>query len=460
MRSDTIAAVATGMGHSGIGIIRISGKDALSIASAIFRPADKKLHLSDVKSHTIHYGFLFDGNALVDEVMVSVMKEPRSYTAEDTVEINCHGNSLIMNRVLELVIRQGARLAEPGEFTKRAFLNGRINLSEAEAVMDVISAESERSLTNSLRQLKGSLSEKIIDLRGSILYEIAYIESVLDDPEHYSFDHHSSELSEKIDFLTGSINTLISSFEKGKLLKEGINTVIIGKPNVGKSSLLNILVGEDKAIVTDVAGTTRDVLEQCINLNGISLNIIDTAGIRFTEDIVEKIGVEKAKKTARDADLIVYVADSSVELNENDFEILKLIEDKKVIVLLNKTDLESRVEENDLRSRMKEDTVIIKTSTRKHTGIDEFEKEIERMFFDGKICNQDEVMITNLRHRECLAEALESLEQVKKSIDKGMPEDFYSIDLMSAYSSLGSILGVEVEDDLINKIFSEFCMGK
>jgi len=460
MRSDTIAAVATGMGHSGIGIIRISGKDALSIASAIFRPADKKLHLSDVKSHTIHYGFLFDGNALVDEVMVSVMKEPRSYTAEDTVEINCHGNSLIMNRVLELVIRQGARLAEPGEFTKRAFLNGRINLSEAEAVMDVISAESERSLTNSLRQLKGSLSEKIIDLRGSILYEIAYIESVLDDPEHYSFDHHSSELSEKIDFLTGSINTLISSFEKGKLLKEGINTVIIGKPNVGKSSLLNILVGEDKAIVTDVAGTTRDVLEQCISLNGISLNIIDTAGIRFTEDIVEKIGVEKAKKTARDADLIVYVADSSVELNENDFEILKLIEDKKVIVLLNKTDLESRVEENDLRSRMKEDTVIIKTSTRKHTGIDEFEKEIERMFFDGKICNQDEVMITNLRHSECLAEALESLEQVKKSIDKGMPEDFYSIDLMDSYEALGFITGETVNEDLSNEIFDKFCMGK
>lgn len=460
MRSDTIAAVATGMGHSGIGIIRISGKDALSIASAIFRPADIKLHLPDVTSHTIHYGFLFDGDEFVDEVMVSVMKEPRSYTTEDTVEINCHGNTLIMNRILELVIKQGARLAEPGEFTKRAFLNGRINLSEAEAVMDVISSESERSLTNSLRQLKGGLSEKIIDLRGGMLYQIAYIESVLDDPEHYSFDDYPSELSEKIDIWEGKINTLISSFEKGKLLKEGINTVIVGKPNVGKSSLLNILVGEDKAIVTDVAGTTRDVLEQRINLNGISLNIIDTAGIRFTEDLVEKIGVEKAKKTARDADLIVYVADSSVELNENDFEILKLIEDKKVIVLLNKTDLESRVEEKDLRDRIKEDTVIIKTSTRENTGIDEFEREIERMFFDGKICNQDEVMITNLRHRECLTEALESLELVKKSIDKGMPEDFYSIDLMSAYYSLGAILGVDVGDDLINKIFSEFCMGK
>ena len=460
MKTDTIAAIATGITNSGIGIIRISGPDSVFIADKIFRPGKKNIKLENVESHTIHYGFIFDRENVIDEVMVSVMRGPRSFTAEDTVEINCHGGILIMNRILELVVRNGARMAEPGEFTKRAFLNGRIDLSEAEAVMDVISSKNDLALKSSVLQLRGFVSDKIKKLREEIIYEIAFIESALDDPEHISLEGYPEKLGIKVDHLLKDVDKLISSSDNGKIIKEGINTVIVGKPNAGKSSLLNLMVGEDKAIVTDVAGTTRDILEENISLHGISLNIVDTAGIRSTDDIVEKIGVDKAKKIASEADLIIYVVDSSVDFDENDFEIIDMIQNKKCIVLLNKSDLKQKITEKDLQDKLNRDTIIIKTSTKENTGIDEFEDTVKKMFFKGDINLNDELIITNMRHKEKLIDAYESLKQVKISLAYRMPEDFYSIDLMSAYSSLGAIIGEEVEDDLVNEIFSKFCMGK
>ena len=460
MKTDTIAAIATGITNSGIGIIRISGPDSVFIADKIFRPGKKNIKLENVESHTIHYGFIFDRENVIDEVMVSVMRGPRSFTAEDTVEINCHGGILIMNRILELVVRNGARMAEPGEFTKRAFLNGRIDLSEAEAVMDVISSKNDLALKSSVLQLRGFVSDKIKKLREEIIYEIAFIESALDDPEHISLEGYPEKLGIKVDHLLKDVDKLISSSDNGKIIKEGINTVIVGKPNAGKSSLLNLMVGEDKAIVTDVAGTTRDILEENISFHGISLNIVDTAGIRSTDDIVEKIGVDKAKKIASEADLIIYVVDSSVDFDENDFEIIDMIQNKKCIVLLNKSDLKQKITEKDLQDKLNRDTIIIKTSTKENTGIDEFEDTVKKMFFNGDINLNDELIITNMRHKEKLIDAYESLKQVKKSLEDRMPEDFYSIDLMSAYSSLGAIIGEEVEDDLVNEIFSKFCMGK
>lgn len=460
MKTDTIAAIATGMTHSGIGIIRISGDEAINVADKVFRAAAKNTKLENVESHTIHYGFIYDKENILDEVMVSVMRAPRSFTTEDTVEINCHGGILMMNRVLEIIIKNGARLAQPGEFTKRAFLNGRIDLSKAEAVMDVISSKNELALKSSVNQLRGSVFSAVKNLREEIIYEIAFIESALDDPEHISLDGYPEKLTKKIDILLNSINQMIVSADNGKIIKEGINTVIVGKPNAGKSSLLNILAGEEKAIVTDVAGTTRDILEENIKLHGIGLNIIDTAGIRSTEDVVEKIGVEKAKKYALNADLIVYVVDSSVDFDESDYEILELIQDKKCIVLLNKTDLNSKVTEIDLKEKLKDGTVIIKTSTKENIGMKEFENTVKDMFFKGSISDNDEMMITNMRHKEALLEAFESLCQVKRSLIDDMPEDFYSIDLMSAYASLGTIIGEEVGEDLVNEIFSKFCMGK
>ena len=460
MKTDTIAAIATGMTNSGIGIIRISGPDSVFIADKIFRAGKKNIKLENVESHTIHYGFIFDRENMIDEVMVSVMRGPRSFTAEDTVEINCHGGILIMNRILELVVRNGARMAEPGEFTKRAFLIGRIDLSEAEAVMDVISSKNDLALKSSVLQLRGFVSDKIKKLREEIIYEIAFIESALDDPEHISLEGYPEKLGIKVDHLLKDVDKLISSSDNGKIIKEGINTVIVGKPNAGKSSLLNLMVGEDKAIVTDVAGTTRDILEENISLHGISLNIVDTAGIRSTDDIVEKIGVDKAKKIASEADLIIYVVDSSVDFDENDFEIIDMIQNKKCIVLLNKSDLKQKITEKDLQDKLNRDTIIIKTSTKENTGIDEFEDTVKKMFFKGDINLNDELIITNMRHKEKLIDAYESLKQVKKSLEDRMPEDFYSIDLMSAYSSLGAIIGEEVKDDLVNEIFSKFCMGK
>lgn len=460
MKKDTIAAIATAMSNSGIGIIRVSGNESIEIVDHVYRDKNHNKILKNYKTNTIHYGFIIDDNEILDEVMVSVFKKPNSFTTEDTVEINCHGGILIMNRILDLVIRNGARLAEPGEFTKRAFLNGRIDLSEAEAVMDVISSENDIALKNSLRQLKGSVSRKISELRKEIIYEIAFIESALDDPEHISLDGYIEKLGIKTDHLINDVDKLLSTAENGKIIREGINTVIVGKPNAGKSSLLNLLAGEEKAIVTDIAGTTRDILEENIRLNGISLHIIDTAGIRTTEDIIEKIGVEKAKKYTKEADLIVYVVDSSVPMDENDIEIIKLIQDKKCIILFNKSDLESKISIDELRNKLDDNVIIIKTSTKENTGIEDFENAVKELFFHGEISSDNEVMITNLRHKEALQETFSSLMQVKKSLEAEMPEDFYSIDLMSAYSSLGKIIGEEVEDDLINEIFSKFCMGK
>ena len=472
MRKDTIAAIATAVSDSGIGIVRISGEEAIKIADRLYRSKNRKKKLSEVESHTIHYGFLFDEEEMIDEVMVAVMKAPNTYTKEDTVEIDCHGGILVMHRVLEAALKHGCRLAEPGEFTKRAFLNGRIDLSKAEAVMDMIHAKNEFAMKASLKQLKGAVSDKVRVLRDNILYEIAFIESALDDPEHISLDGYHEKLEEKTDSLLIELKKLIDSADNGKLLKDGINTVIVGKPNAGKSSLLNLLVGEDKAIVTSIAGTTRDVLEESIKLHGIGLNIIDTAGIRDTQDEVEKIGVEKARKYANDADLVIYVVDSSCPLDENDEEIISLLRDKKVIILLNKTDLNNQVSEEDMKKSFrksyegtnhvyeKQSLHIIRTSTKDNTGMDEFEHCIKDMFFEGKIAVNDEIYITSKRHKEALMEAYDSMQMVKRSLEDDMPEDFYSIDLMSAYASLGRIIGEEVEDDLVNEIFSKFCMGK
>ena len=465
--NDTIAAIATAMSDSGIGIVRISGDEAIEVADKIFRSVNPDKKLKNVKSHTVHYGFIYDGDIFLDEVMVIVMKGPRSYTTENTVEINCHGGILMVNRILETVIKYGARLAEPGEFTKRAFLNGRIDLSKAEAVIDIIHSKNEFALQAGTAQLKGSVSNAVKDMRERILYEIAFIESALDDPEHISLEGFSERILEKVEGLINQISKLINSADNGKMLKEGINTVILGKPNAGKSSLMNLLVGEEKAIVTNIAGTTRDILEENIKLHGIGLNIIDTAGIRETEDIVEKIGVEKALKCAEKADLVIYVVDSSVALDESDHAIMDFMQQKKSIVLLNKTDLETFVTEDDLMSELikyvgtnAENLPIIKTSTKENIGIDIFENQIKDMFFNGQISFNDEVYITNMRHKEALMDSLKSLKLVKSSIEDEMPEDFLSIDLMSAYASLGTIIGEEVGEDLVNEIFSKFCMGK
>lgn len=458
MTGDTIAAIATAMTVSGIGIIRVSGEEALEIAGKVYRSKNGKNDIRKSESHKIHYGFIYDGEEMIDEVLVMVMKGPRSYTGEDTVEIDCHGGILAMRKVLEAVIRAGARPAEPGEFTKRAFLNGRIDLSQAEAVMDVINAKNEYALKSSMSQLKGAVLKSIKEIRNSIIYHIAYIESALDDPEHISIDGYGEELSDVIKEQKEKIRRLIDSFSEGKMIREGIKTVIVGKPNAGKSSLLNCLVGEEKAIVTDIAGTTRDVLEETIVLQGISLKMMDTAGIRKTEDVVEKIGVERARTYAKEADLILYVVDSSTELDENDQEILKLLEDKKAIVLLNKSDLEPVVTREMLSQ--KTGKPIISISVKEEKGVEELEKQIKEMFFQGELSFNDEVYITNARHKKALEDAWKSLEMVENSISMGMPEDFFSIDLMNAYEALGSITGEAVGEDLVNEIFSKFCTGK
>lgn len=461
MKSETIAAIATPIGNSGIGIIRVSGKDAVNIVDQLFVNKNYQNILKNMNSHTIHYGFIIDDNKdIVDEVMISYMKAPNSFTAEDTVEINCHGGILVMNHILQIIIKSGARLADPGEFTKRAFLNGRIDLSKAEAVMDVISSKNEIALKNSINQLRGSVFTKIKGLREDIIYEIAFIESALDDPEHINLEEYPEKLKTKVDFLLKDIKKLLDNSENGKIIKEGIKVVIVGKPNAGKSSLLNILSGEEKAIVTEIAGTTRDVIEEDIRLNDINLHVIDTAGIRSTEDMIEKIGVDKSKKYAAKADLVVFVMDSSTPIDENDIQIMEIIKEKKCIILFNKSDLKSELSIEDIKKKIGKDVVIIKTSTKEKVGIEDFADKVKEMFFHGEIINNDDLIITNIRHKEALLEASYSLDQVMKSLEAGLPEDFYSIDLMSAYKSLGKIIGEEIEDDLVNEIFSKFCMGK
>lgn len=455
--TDTIAAIATGMSNSGIGIIRVSGEEAFSIIRKIFRKHGEK-EWSEKDSYRAHYGYIYDGDELLDEVLMLLMKGPHSYTAEDTVEIDCHGGILMMRRILETVIKYGARPAEPGEFTKRAFLNGRIDLSQAEAVMDIINAKNQYALKSSVSQLRGNVSQRIKKLREQVIYEIAYIESALDDPEHISLEGYPQNLENKLEGMIDEVKELLDSSDNGRVMTEGIKTVIVGKPNAGKSSLMNVLAGEEKAIVTDIAGTTRDTLEEHIRLEGISLNVIDTAGIRNTDDVVEQIGVSRAKTAAKEADLIIYVVDASIPLDENDERIIEMIRDRKAIILLNKSDLETVVDKKELEERTGH--MVIVASAKAETGIRDFKEAVKSMFYEGKIDFNDQIYITNVRHKTALKESYDSLMMVKKSIEDGMPEDFYSIDLMNAYEKLGSIIGEAVEEDLVNEIFAKFCTGK
>ena len=456
--SKTIAAIATGMTGAGIGIVRISGDNAIAVADKIFE-AKSGIKLSDAKTHTIHYGHIVSDGQVLDEVLVSVMKGPHSYTGEDTAEINCHGGLFVVKKVLDAVLTHGAQLAQPGEFTKRAFLNGKIDLSKAEAVMDLIASNSDFALKNSLKSLGGSVSNEIKGLREKILYEIAFIESALDDPEHFDLTGYPDDLKVKIQDIVTRIDKLISNAGSGKILKDGVSTVIVGKPNAGKSSFLNLLLGEDKAIVTDTAGTTRDIIEESVRLDDIVLNIIDTAGIRDTDDEIERIGVDKARKYAADADLVLYMVDSSIPLDENDDDIIEMLHDKKTIVLLNKTDLETVTSKDDLRNILG-DVYIINISAKENLGIDEFKDVVKTIFYNGDLNYNEDVIITNVRQINELRECLSSLKLVINSIDDGMPEDFYSIDLQNAYVHLGYIIGEEISDDVADEIFSKFCMGK
>lgn len=465
MLEQTIASIATGLTESGIGIIRISGPESYNIIRKLFRTKSGN-EPNLIESHKVHYGFILDPKQegkLLDEVLMLNMKAPRTYTGEDTIEIDCHGGLLMMKRILGAVFAAGAYPAGPGEFTKRAFLNGRLDLSQAEAVIDVINAKNDKALRASISQLRGSVSEKIKACRATLLEDTAYIEAALDDPEHIELSGFSEKLMADVEQTAEVIKKLVASSEDGKLIKEGIKTVIVGKPNAGKSSLLNVLLGEERAIVTDIAGTTRDTLEETINLKGVTLNMIDTAGIRSTEDTVEKIGVERALKAAEEADLVMYVVDSSVALDEADREIIAFLceKEKKTIVLLNKNDLHPAVTEEELRALLSgRASAILSVSAKHEIGIDELETQIEEMFYTGRIQANDEVYITSARQKAALIAAEQALSQVRQSVEAGMSEDFYSIDLMNAYTELGYILGEEVDEDLVNEIFSKFCMGK
>lgn len=479
---DTIAAISSGMSASGIGIVRISGDKAFDVIDRIYFGKDK---LSEAESHTIHYGFIKDGSETIDEVLISVMRSPRTFTGEDTVEINCHGGIFVVKKVLEIVLKNGAKLAEPGEFTKRAFLNGRMDLSQAEAVIDVINSENEYALKSSVGQLRGSIKNAVNKIREEIIYHTAFIETALDDPEHISIEGYSEKLNRILIEVMNQLGKLISSYESGRIIKDGIQTVILGKPNVGKSSLLNILSGRERAIVTDIEGTTRDILEEKVRIQGLNLNVIDTAGIRDTSDKIEKMGVDKAKEYADQADLIVYVADASRKLDENDIHIAELIYGRKCVILLNKSDLNTVITKEDVKSFLRgafcgvekrishecvddhvnidsliEQIPLIDISVKTEQGIQEFGSVLQKMFFEGKIVLNEEIHIMNLRQKEALSNAYASLERVRDSICNQMPEDFYSIDLMDAYETLGSITGETIGEDLVNEIFSKFCMGK
>lgn len=469
MNSDTIAGIASGMG-GGIGIIRVSGEEALQIAGKIFRTKafieknsknsgwDRKYFIKK-ESHTIHYGFIVDEEeAVVDEVMVLLMKAPKSYTCEDVVEIDSHGGPYVIQRILKLLIHQGARLAEPGEFTKRAFLNGRIDLSQAEAVMKMISSKSEFALQNAVKQLEGRVSKYIDEIRQELLHNMGYIEAALDDPEHYDLTGFSEELYDMIKKEKARLQILLENFENGRMKSEGIHTVIVGKPNAGKSSLMNLLLDEERAIVTNIAGTTRDILEETVQIGNIVLNLVDTAGIHETEDIVEALGVDKAVKYLDEADFIIYVVDSSVPLDEADEKIISLLSGKQGVILFNKADLKSSVEAVAIQEKIMWDSISFSSKTGE--GLKDLEDYITNSFLKGEISFNDQIYLTSIRHREAVEEAVNSLVQVLKTIEDGMPEDFYMVDMMDAYQKLGLINGETASEDLVNKIFQEFCMGK
>ena len=454
---NTISGIATALVESGIGIIRISGNQAVEIAGKILRTKGGR-PLDIRESHRIRYGFVFDGEKEIDEVLVSTFLAPKSFTGEDTVEINCHGGILLMQKVFQATLKAGARPAEPGEFSKRAFLNGRIDLSQAEAVADLIAAKSEDSIRSSLSLLQGSLKEKIKRMRSRILEDTAFIEAALDDPEHISLEGFSEQCQGHVEEILSDIQELLKHQREGRLLKEGIQTVIVGKPNAGKSSLLNCLVKADKAIVSNIPGTTRDTVEEDIRIGSLSLHLIDTAGIRETEDIVEEIGVNRAKEGIEKADCVLLVLDGSLPLEEEDRKILALLEGKKAVVLLNKMDKESILQKEELEKLS--GFPVLPISAKEGRGMEELGQKLEELFYTGNLSFSTETYIHSERQIAALEEAKSALELVLEGIRLGMSEDFLSIDLMGAYSALGRILGEDVSEDLINEIFAKFCMGK
>lgn len=472
MNNDTIASISTALSESGIGIIRISGPDAITIADQIYTDKNGTHNLKSQKSHTIHYGYIVnDSEDIIDEVMVSIMKGPNSYTREDVVEINCHGGVRLCRNILDTVLHTGARLADPGEFTKRAFLNGRLDLTRAEAVMDTIRATSDTALDQSIRQLHGDLYQLLNNICSDILYEIAHIEAVLDDPDSYDISDYGDELSAKVDHISSDISDLIRSYDEGRILSEGIRTSILGNPNAGKSSLMNLLYGENRAIVTDIPGTTRDTLTETIRLDDVTIVLTDTAGIRETDDKIEQIGVTRAIESAKDSDLIIYVADASditSGFSLRDETLCDLLRSTRTILLLNKSDLTESGGPNDQTDIIKKEfndhginpDVILSTSMITRDGISDLKSAIRDMFYKGELTSDHQMIITNLRHVECLREALASLDKVKSSIESGVSEDLYCIDLTDAYRALARITGAEVSEDIVNEIFSKFCMGK
>ncbi|HHV58883.1 MAG TPA: tRNA uridine-5-carboxymethylaminomethyl(34) synthesis GTPase MnmE [Clostridiaceae bacterium] len=455
---DTIAAISTAIGAAGIGIVRISGPDSFEIASKIFKgrkPFEK------LKDHTINFGRIVDPatGEMLDDVLVSKMYGPKTYTGEDIVEINCHGGTVMVNRILELVLRIGARLAEPGEFTKRAFLNGKIDLSQAEAVIDIINAKTSESSKVAFAQLEGKLSEKIRSARKSLIDLIAHIEVTLDYPE-YDIEKITEEMVQKsLMEINGMLGRIVKDFERGRIIREGINAVIVGRPNVGKSSLLNELIGKSKAIVTDIPGTTRDILEEYVNIHGIPVRITDTAGIRETEDLVEKIGVEKAKKAIDEADLAILMIDGSKGLTDEDKDIIQQLAEKKVIVLINKVDISDNAKIEEMENELKAFKPV-RTSMVDGEGIEELEKEIARLFLQGEVVGSDEILITNVRHKKLIDDAQGSINRALEALDTGMPIDCASIDIKDAAEYLGQITGESVSEDVMHSIFSRFCIGK
>jgi tRNA modification GTPase len=456
--SDTIAAIATAVGESGIGIIRISGSEAISIADEIFTSIkDKKL--VDVDTYTAHYGHIVNQGQVLDEVITLVMRAEKTYTTEDIVEINCHGGTVILREILDLVLDQGARLAEPGEFTKRAFLNGRIDLAQAEAVADLIQSKTEASMQLALDQLEGGLSEEVNSIKQDLISLLAHLEATIDFPEDEIEDFQPEELAARIDTVQQQIDDLLATSDRGKILKEGIEAAIIGRPNVGKSSLLNALVREKRAIVTDIPGTTRDIIEEVINIDGIPVKIIDTAGIRNSEDQIEKIGVEKSEEYLAQAELILLVVDINSGITKADKRLLKDARDKEVVVIANKLDLGHHFELQKIR-KILPDAPIVKTAAISNQGINELETAISELVYSGKVSAQEETMVSSLRHKRALQRAKENVADVKETFERGLANDFLTIDLRAALEAINEITGDAVDEDIIDQIFADFCLGK